>query len=170
MHISSVPKSIKGFTLIESSITIVIFGILASITAPSLLTWYNNKQVEQGLQKIKGALVEAQRQAIRQSRDCVVTIASGTDATITASPTSCLSTDLASTRTLTGLTARQSASTFTFDYKGETANTTETMVVSMSGGGSIRQKCLVKSGPLGLMRTGTYLSTDTTGTAEANCQ
>lgn len=167
----SIRGSIKGFTLIESTVTVVVFGVLASIAAPNLLTWYSNKRVEQGLGKIQISLLEAQRQAIRQSRNCVVTIPIGTDVQVTASPNSCLSSDLASTRTLQKLSVRQSnlLATVTFDYKGETVDQT-TVVVSTSGGGTTKQKCLVLSGPLGLMRTGTYLSTDTTGTSDTNCQ
>lgn len=168
----SISRSIKGFTLIESVVAIVVLGILASIAAPNLLIWYSNKQVEQGLGKIQGALLEAQRQAMRQSRNCIVTIPSGADVQITASPASCVSTDLASTRTLQKLAVRRSnlLATVTFDYKGETADQTATVVVSTSSGGTAKQTCLVLSGPLGLMRTGTYLSTDTTGTSDANCQ
>ncbi len=167
----SIRESIRGFTLIESMVTVIVFGILASLAAPNLLTWFSNKRVEQGLGKIQSSLLEAQRQAIRQSRNCIVTIPIGTDVQITASPDSCLSSDLASTRTLQKLSVRQSnlSATVTFDYKGETANQA-TVVVSTSGGGTIKQKCLVLSGPLGLMRTGTYLSTDTTGSSDTNCQ
>ncbi|PSO93706.1 MAG: hypothetical protein BRC46_05895 [Cyanobacteria bacterium QS_6_48_18] len=37
----SVNKSNQGFTLLETATVVVVIGILAAISAPSLLGWYN---------------------------------------------------------------------------------------------------------------------------------
>jgi len=57
-----------GFTLIELIVATVIIGILAAISAPSMLAWYNNTKVDDALTQARGTLKQAQRKAIQKSK------------------------------------------------------------------------------------------------------
>jgi prepilin-type N-terminal cleavage/methylation domain-containing protein len=74
----------QGFTLIEILVTITIAGVMAAIAAPSLMTWVNNKKINDISTKIEGALKEAQSSAGRRNITCNVlittTAVSSTDA------------------------------------------------------------------------------------------
>ncbi|PSO79590.1 MAG: hypothetical protein BRC41_18775 [Cyanobacteria bacterium QH_9_48_43] len=61
----SVNKSNQGFTLLETATVVVVIGILAAISAPSLLGWYNRTKVDSALNEVRGALQQAQREAMR---------------------------------------------------------------------------------------------------------
>ncbi|MBW4577865.1 MAG: prepilin-type N-terminal cleavage/methylation domain-containing protein [Aphanothece sp. CMT-3BRIN-NPC111] len=73
-------KNIKGFTLIEALIIVAIVGILSAIAAPSFLSMYNRSQTNSALNQTRGALQEAQRQAIRYSKNCTVALTTGSTA------------------------------------------------------------------------------------------
>jgi len=169
-----VPKTSQGFTLIEQLIIILMVGILASMVAPSFQGISNRSKVNAAANQLQGALREAQRQAIRKSQDCTVTL----PATNTTSPkippsgttNPCLVTG---TRTLNDVTIRHNlgsltpANEITFDLRGGLA-AGGTIVLSIPNG-TPQQKCIVISGSMGLIRSGNYLQTDTTGTDEDDC-
>ena len=74
MLLYNVHKKEQGFTLTEMLVTIIIAGILAAISTPNLLIWYNNTQVKRAVEQLQGALTEAQRQAMRRGESCTVTL------------------------------------------------------------------------------------------------
>lgn len=67
-------KSSQGFTLAEVMVIVVIVGILAALAIPNLRGWLNKKQVDSAVDKVRGALSEAQREAIRNSLGCKVNL------------------------------------------------------------------------------------------------
>ncbi len=161
-------KNSQGFTLIEILTVLLIIGILAAIAAPSYLAMLNKNKVNNALSELRGALQEAQREAIRKSKSCSVTL-NTTNNRVTGS---CLVTG---ERVLDGISMRASNSSFKFSYKGVTLNSSNTelsdpivVVVSHSSNPNF-QKCLVMSAPLGLIRADSYSSSDTSGTVEAKC-
>jgi prepilin-type N-terminal cleavage/methylation domain-containing protein len=79
MRRSNVRKSKnKGFSLIETLIIVVIVGILAAIAIPSFVGSFDRVQLNQAVVEVRGILQEAQRQAIRKSQPCGVTIVPAT--------------------------------------------------------------------------------------------
>lgn len=160
----SVPDSNKGFTLPEMLAVLVILGILSAIAAPSLLGFYNRSKINAATAEIQGALQKAQRQAMRTSKRCTVTLASNS---IT---TNCLTSgDL----TLADVSMQASHSSFQFTHKGWVVDTSTppqllasdvTLVIASAR--SNTRKCLVLSSPLGLIRSGTY--NGASGTPSAN--
>jgi len=71
-------KRNKGFSLIETLIIVVIVGILAAIAIPSFVGSFDRVQLNQAVAEVRGILQEAQRQAIRNSQPCGVTLVPAT--------------------------------------------------------------------------------------------
>lgn len=154
MLLFNAPKNSQGFTLIEILVVVMIVGILSAIAAPSFLGMFNKAKVNDATAKIKGALQEAQREAIRKSKSCTVTVPDGRDPNVT-SP--CFVTG---DRTLTGITVRRgnSLGTIIFNFKGQTTtggSDTQAIVFSLTGD-TTQERCLMISNPLGVVRAGIY--------------
>lgn len=163
MLLSTARKSNKGFTLIEMLIIVAVIGILAAISAPSFLAWLNRKKVEDSLVQVQGALKVAQREAIRKSTTCTVTLS-------TSSVTSpCLVTGDRTLPTGVELSTDISLSKITYSFRGNTANG-GTTVLRMPDGSTSEQRCLVTSVGVGLMRTGNYSGTFPGGTCNTSEQ
>jgi type II secretory pathway pseudopilin PulG len=63
-----------GFTLVESAIIVVILAILVALATPSLLGTLDRFRLSQAVVDVRGAFLETQRQAIRRSQPCLVTL------------------------------------------------------------------------------------------------
>jgi prepilin-type N-terminal cleavage/methylation domain-containing protein len=166
-------KNNQGFTLIEVLVSILIMGILTAIAAPSFMTWVYNKKVDGLVADVEGALKEAQSTAIRKSITCNVLI---TETTVTAVKSATDSTEVpaclpSGSRQLPKLqdgsndtlkisgTGGTSGTVFTFSSRG-TANitpSTEAVVIYRTdAAGNGKNKCLVVSSGIGIMKSGTY--------------
>ncbi|BAY52444.1 type 4 pilin [Thermostichus vulcanus NIES-2134] len=165
MHFSAVHK--QGMTLIEILIVLTVAVILALAVTPSFLYWLETQRVNQALESLEGALREAQREAMRRNQTCRVTINTGTNPTIVGDPPQCLPNG---PRQLQQVTLRRNAGTASvrFGFQGRTSST-GTIVIASTNYPTL-QRCLVVSLGLGLLRTGNYLETDTTGATADNCQ
>lgn len=64
----------KGFTLIETLVIVFIMGILSAIAVPSFLALLERAKLNSAVAEVRGALQEAQREAIRKSKPCTVTL------------------------------------------------------------------------------------------------
>jgi type II secretory pathway pseudopilin PulG len=69
-------RSIKGFTQVEIAVTILVIGILASISAPSFLKWQQQRNVDKAVIIFENAIRETQAEAIKRSRNCELRIRS----------------------------------------------------------------------------------------------
>jgi prepilin-type N-terminal cleavage/methylation domain-containing protein len=78
-----VRRNSQGFTLIETLVILIIIGILSAIAAPSYLGMLNRNKVNDGLTKVRGALQETQRVAMRRSRKCLLSLSSGNQSMLT---------------------------------------------------------------------------------------
>ncbi|MDZ4873948.1 MAG: hypothetical protein CLLPBCKN_003344 [Chroococcidiopsis cubana SAG 39.79] len=149
----------RGFTMLELGFVLMIVGILAAIAIPSFITSINKSQASDALDRVRGALQESQREAIRKSKTCTVTVPKGDNKTISGT---CLVTG---DRTLTGINIDYTNTapwTITFDFKGRTNNVSSSGTIKLaSTNGSIKEKkCLVISQGLGIIRTGNYTGTN----------
>jgi prepilin-type N-terminal cleavage/methylation domain-containing protein len=154
-------SSEAGFTIIELLIVIILVGIMASLTGPAFMGMINRAKVREAHTITRGALQEAQREAIRKSRTCTVTLASNS---ISANNT-CLPTGTRNFDPNISLTNNGSSLTITtIEYNhrgvvtlpGSPPPNQVTLVVGHNSG--VEQRCLVVSAPLGLIRTGIYQS------------
>lgn len=153
----SVRNKERGFTLTEMLVTVIVTGVLAAITAPSLVGLINRNQVKEAQRQVESALQEAQRQAMRRGKSCSIEIdptnrkiknPSGGDGCL-------LSERKLSDQVL--MTADDGKSnTISFTHKGttETAKTPKTIVVYSSI--SNEKKCIVIADILGTIKTGDY--------------
>lgn len=166
----------QGFTLAETAVITVIVGILATLVAPGLIRWVQQKQLDDALVSLQGALREAQTQAVRRSTTCAVLIPDGNGQTLTksaASTNGCLLSD----RTLpNGVNIISNLQTnpkrISFSFRGNTTNSA-TIVLYRSDTTALKMRCLAISNGLGIMRTGRYSGStasaaDVTGTCTSN--
>lgn len=164
MPLCNARNNSQGFTMIEIIIILMIIGILSAIAVPSFLAMYNKGKLNNALTQVQGALQEGQREAIRKSQSCTVTL----DTTNNKVTSSCLATGERSlvnygVAMATNILPPPGASlpAIPFSFKGNTtialsggANS-GTVVLYLSNG-SGQKKCLAISNGIGIMRTGNY--------------
>ncbi|MCM1983078.1 GspH/FimT family pseudopilin [Lyngbya confervoides] len=169
------PPQQQGLTLTEILVVVFLVGVLAAIAAPSYLAWATKQRVEDALVVTVGALKEAQAEAIRKSQGCEVQITPATQtirATTfpAASPAvNCLPTG---NRVLSSSAADlQLTTSFTpeaplrFTYRGTTPRQG---ILVLAHPGTPRQRCVVVSAGIGIIRTGYYRG-DPASPSLANC-
>lgn len=163
----------QGFTVLETLIIVVILGILSAAAAPSFLGMLNKNKVNDAVYKVRGALQEAQREAIRKSKSCTVTI----DTTNKKISSPCFVTgdrDLCEERNNTGnctksiVVLETNETSIQFSYKGTVTLSDAGTVVLFTADNTSNKKCLVISSPLGVLRTGNYTVTGTNGTCNTS--
>jgi prepilin-type N-terminal cleavage/methylation domain-containing protein len=149
----------RGFTAIEIAVTVVIVGVLAAISAPSMIGWYQNAQVADAVDRLEGALKEAQREAIKRTTDCTVTIPTGNAPNLASSTANCLTSGDRNFANANLTLVTGSSASVAFDYKGRQTNAELRVLISNPQSPSATTRCLVTSQGLGVIRTGTWNST-----------
>ncbi|MDJ0635020.1 MAG: type II secretion system protein [Xenococcaceae cyanobacterium MO_188.B29] len=165
----------KGFTLTEMIVTVIVAGVIAAITAPSLVGWFNRNQINEAQRQVESALKEAQRQAIRRGKSCSVKI-NTTNNTISISDSSYDNGCLLSQRnvgesTLVGgdtvsLKANSNPVTISFTHKG---NTSSQEVIVIESSLSSAKKCVAIAEGIGRIKTGTYTGNLNTTLTRDSC-
>lgn len=170
-------KNNQGFTLAEVSIIVVIAGILAALVAPNLIGWFHRQQVEDALDSVRGALLEAQREAMRGSQNCTVAIDSTNDS-VTGD---CLVTGDRNLResdlavgffgvATSRVDMKSNITSTQFSYRGTNTLGSAGTIIFFSNGSSNEQRCLVISSPLGMIRTGTYTGDPSSSVDSNKCE
>lgn len=179
----------QGFTLAETLIVVIVIGVLAAIVGPSFVGMFNKNKVSDSVDRIRGALKEAQREAINKSKTCVVDVPAGNNITISSpsttedsnangtldpgedtngngrldSTTPCL---LSGNRSLDGISlsyeGTPSSSRIKFDFKGRIDDVASAKTIIVSAPNTEAKKCLVISYGLGIFRNGDYDATRAT--------
>ena len=153
-------KSQGGFTLLEVLVVVVVASILAAVAVPNFLAWRSKKLINQATNEARGALVEASRQARRQSKNCSVNLGSSIS-----SSDGCLLSER-NLPTSVELATNITGTKLDFSFNGK-----------LSKGGTIvfydrdigYKKCLVISEPLAIVREGQYTGS-ISSIKESDCQ
>ncbi len=148
-----VNKPLNGFTLTEGIITILLVGIIATISTPSFLHWLNQKKVDAALNQVLGAIKETQSEAIKRNQSCSITLPNALGPTLTGT---CLVTGNRSLDSVQ-LSHNKGAAPWdmTFDFDGNNKNASDAGVLSLSiPGSNVQSRCIVISQGIGLLRTG----------------
>lgn len=154
-------------------LTVVLIGILAAIAIPSFIGLLERHRVNEGFAQVKGAIKEAQRQAIRRGRRCKIRIDTTNRKIHVSAPDThgnyngCL----LSERTLPrGVAIKTNYTTpvITFSPRGNT-NSAGTIVVYNVNSGQIK-KCMAISLGLGIIRSGDYTGEINTSVSATRCK
>jgi len=156
----SVNKSNQGFTLLETATVVVVIGILAAISAPSLLGWYNRTKVNSAMNEVRGALQQAQREAMRKSKPCTVTLGTSdnppTVSAVNSSGDSCvINRELQNGVEMSSNIDSSGSREIEFNIRGGTGDRGK-IVLHMADASTQEKKCIVLSAGIGLMRSGNY--------------
>ncbi len=181
MLLCNADKNSQGFSMIETTIILMIVGILSAIAVPNFLAMYNRVKLNDAVTKVRGALQEAQREAIRKNHLCTVTL----DTTNPKNNKVIGSCFVTGARTLaddgvamaTNILPPTGAGlpAIPFSFKGTTTTmalsggtNSGTIVLSLADG-SGQKKCLVISKGIGIMRTGDYSGSTSSYITADNC-
>jgi len=145
-------KNDRGFTLVEMVVTAIILGVLAAVSVPNLLGMYNRQRANATLEKVEGAIKEAQRLAVRNGRSCTINI-NNSERSISGG---CL---LSSRKFGDYITLNSDRNTVSFTAKGTSPNAATIRVGSEY---TNIDRCLVITTGIGLIRTGDYNSVENT--------
>lgn len=168
MLLSNARKNNEGFTLIEMLVIVVIIGILSAIAAPSFLGLFSRNKADNALNQVRGALQEAQRQAIRTSKSCDVTL----NTTLNKITGPCLVTGDRTLPNGVGIATNvviltgETHPIITFSFRGTVIPADNGKVVLSTSDEPNKKKCLVISAPLGIMRTGNEITAGTCTTSQ----
>jgi prepilin-type N-terminal cleavage/methylation domain-containing protein len=159
-------KNIKGFTLIEALIVVAIVGILSAIAAPSFLGMYNRSKTNSALNQVRGDLQEAQRQAIRYSKNCTVALTTGSTPKLTSN---CFQSGDGYLPSKVTMATNITNTGVVFNFRGTVSLANSGTIVFFPTDGGSQKKCLVVSSPLGLIRTGNYSGATATNITNGTC-
>jgi type II secretory pathway pseudopilin PulG len=167
-------RSDRGHTLIQALLAVVIVGILAAIAAPSFNGLLAQQRVAEGFEQTKGAIKEAQRQAMRRGRRCKIRIDATNSKINIKSPDAdgnyngCL---LSERQLPEGVAIKTNVTTpiITFSPRGNTSSA-RTIVIYSSNGTTQTKKCIAISIGLGIIRTGDYKGNVSTSVNANDCQ
>ncbi|MBV5257836.1 prepilin-type N-terminal cleavage/methylation domain-containing protein [Synechococcus moorigangaii CMS01] len=158
-------RSERGLTLLEILIVLLIAGILTAIATPSFIGFINRAKVNQDLAELQGLLQLAQREAIKKSQTCTVTLAEQ-DLDNPSLTATCLSTNA---RILDNVKLKynNSGRDINFDFRGH-SNPLRTIVLYSDF--TDHRRCLVISNGIGMIRVGVYQGESLSNIVSSSCQ
>lgn len=173
MQRSSVHSPSQGFTLVELIVVTVMVGVMAALVVPNIIGISNRYRVNQGFEDLRQAFREAQREAMKQSRSCTITVnTSANPVTITAnldSPDPANRPPCIVNRTLPQGVAVATNATgdpprATFSYRGNATfggSSAFTAVVFWRDTVDLQKKCVAISLGIGMIRSGDFTGNPT---------
>lgn len=154
-----------GVTLFEVVLVSVVVGVMAAISVPNLLEEQRRQKVNETFNKIRGALVEAQTNANRLSKNCTVQIYLSR---VSGTPAGCvlesfnIDTTIVSIKEGDDFTTATLAPTppstpieKTFSFRGTTVSTGTLWIARENDTTGNTAKCIVISS-IGMIRTGAF--------------
>lgn len=172
-HASQQHSKNRGYSLLEMIVTVILVGILAAIAIPSFIGLLERYRVNEGLAKVKGAIKEAQRQAIRRGRRCKIQINTNNRKITVSAPDGSINYNgcLFNERTLPeGVAIKTNYTTpvISFSPRGNTSSAGTIVVYSADNAQT--KKCIVISLGLGIIRNGDYTGDVSTAVTATKCK
>lgn len=154
-----------GVTLLELLGTLSIAGILAAISVPSFISFVNRARVNRDLAELQGLVQLTQREAIKSSRTCTLTLADE-DVEKPNLTATCLSTG---DRILENVKLKYNniGQDINFDFRGHTSPLRTIVLYSEA---TNHKRCLVVSNGIGVIRVGVYANDDLSSISASSCQ
>ncbi len=156
----------RGFTLIELMIAILIVGVLAAMSSPSLLGLLSRYRVHAAINQLEGAIKETQRQAIYLGNICRINVNPDTNI-ISGNPTQCI---LSNRIILNEIDIRTNLlgnpPNISFSPKG---NTTKMGTIVLSSKNTDLQRCFVIALGTGITRVGKYMGNKLGSVSSTKC-
>lgn len=141
-------------------------GILASISAPSFLSFVTRARAKQDYAEFQGLLQRTQREAIQRSQTCRVTLPTNNTqgATITSD---CQLIDEVTLENVTIKYNNTGSQVINFDYRG---NTSPLRTILLYNDQTSYQECLVISNGIGIIRRGIYTGDPAQNVSASFCE
>lgn len=73
------PRAVRGFTLIELMVTVVLLGIMMALAFPAMNEWMRNSRIRTVADTLQNGLRLAQTEAVRRSRQTVFSLTADTN-------------------------------------------------------------------------------------------
>jgi prepilin-type N-terminal cleavage/methylation domain-containing protein len=166
-HKSTSASSQQGFTLLELLIVIVMIGILSAIATPSILAEFARTKLNNSLDTVQSSLELSQVEAIKQSKQCQITIVNPVAVDGDKITTTCnagLSGN--ASKLQEGVTIDIANSSLpsdrkiTYSFRGTTqANNSATATITLSATNTSFKRCLKIEPGIGLISAGNYEGT-----------
>lgn len=161
-------SSIRGFTIIEVLVVVMIMGLLLGLAAPSFVTFTASQKVKTASFDLYAALVFARSEAIKRRQTVTVTPAGGdwkggwTVATLVGG----VNTPLRTQDALTGVVLSTDAASVVYRLDGRlvAGSVVKVLIQPQTGDPSISNRCL-RVDLTGLPKTTTVPSTTTSSAA-----
>lgn len=160
-------RSLRGFSLIEVMITIVVMSILAMLAMPSFTTWLANSRVRSTAESLQNGLRLAQAEAVRRSRQTVFVLTSAAPA-LSATPSTTGKNWYIQALPLSGSSSASSASSSSSAAAGSSAASTD----FIRGDAFATQNAVNVTGDNAIIcfnSVGRLVSNSATGISSASC-
>ena len=148
----------SGFTAVETIITLIVFGVLATISIPNFASWYNKYKLAQNLEDVRVTLEEARLQAEKQGTQAGCTLNFNLPNQVTTSNPGCLTSGTLTLSQGIAMVAEENPgnalNNLTFSFQGSTNK--EGTIVLYRTDGSGEKRCLAITLITGIIRTGIY--------------
>ena len=148
----------SGFTAVEILITFIVFSVLAAISIPNFVGWYNKYKLAENLEDVRVTLEEARLKAEKQGTKAGCTLNFNLPNQITSSDAGCLTSGTLTLSQGIAMVAEENPgnalNNLTFSFYGSTNK--EGTIVLYRTDGSGEKRCLAITLITGIMRTGIY--------------